>query len=302
MSRRPSAQQRLVEELVRGALPWSSHLARAPWIPGAVDAGIRIERAVRGNDAHEAHAHVSGDGPPLLLVNGWTASGTMWPRSLVDDLSRDHRVIRVDNRGTGFARGAPAPFRIADLADDAAAALARHDRRPATVVGVSMGGMIAQELALRHPDRVRGLVLVATRPPAPAHIQARPAVLRAVLEVPRAGDASAMWAALCAEGFVESNPAAVDELVSQVLERVTPRAAVFAQMRAIAAWGGPHRLRAIRCPTTVVHGGADRLMPVGNGMRLARMIRGARYVEIAGVGHLVPMEAPQPLLDAIRST
>ena len=67
-------------------------------------------------------------------------------------------------------------------------------------------------------------------------------------------------------------------------------------MRAIAAWSGPRRLRRIACPTVVVHGDHDRLMPVGNGMRLSRLVPGAEYVELPGVGHLVPMEAPERLV------
>ena len=71
-------------------------------------------------------------------------------------------------------------------------------------------------------------------------------------------------------------------------------------MTAIAAWHGPRRLAAIACPTTVVHGDADPLMPVGNGMRLARLIPGARYVELAGVGHLPPLEAGDALADVME--
>ena len=71
-------------------------------------------------------------------------------------------------------------------------------------------------------------------------------------------------------------------------------------MLAIAAWSGPGRLRRIACPTTVVHGDHDRLLPVGNGMRLSRLIAGAEYVELDGVGHLVPMEAPDALVDVIE--
>jgi pimeloyl-ACP methyl ester carboxylesterase len=109
-----------------------------------------------------------------------------------------------------------------------------------------------------------------------------------------------MWAHLCGPGFGARHPERLDELVDQVRRRVTPAAAVNAQMRAIAAWSGPRRLRSITCPTVVVHGDHDRLMPVGNGMRLSRLVRGAGYVELPGVGHLVPMEAPDPLVAIIE--
>ncbi len=77
--------------------------------------------------------------------------------------------------------------------------------------------------------------------------------------------------------------------------RVTPRAGVLNQLRAIAGWYGSERLRRIGISTTVVHGDADPLVPVGNGMRLAQLIPGARYVELPGVGHLPALEAPDAL-------
>jgi pimeloyl-ACP methyl ester carboxylesterase len=90
------------------------------------------------------------------------------------------------------------------------------------------------------------------------------------------------------------------ELIGQVIERPAPRAAVVHQLRAIAAWTAAGRPAAIAAPTVVVHGELDELMPVGNGMRLARLVPGARYVELPGVGHLVPLEAPDPLADVIE--
>ena len=109
-----------------------------------------------------------GQGEAVLLINGWSASGIAWPTAWLDELATQYRVIRLDNRGTGWSRTAPAPFTIGDLADDARNVLKAAGVRRARVLGLSMGGMIAQELALRHPDVVSRLVLAGTRPPAPA--------------------------------------------------------------------------------------------------------------------------------------
>ena len=84
------------------------------------------------------------------------------------ELERDFRVIRIDNRGTGWSRFARTPFTMADLADDVVGVLDEAEIDRATVFGLSMGGMIAQELAIRHAEDVRRLVLVATSPPAPS--------------------------------------------------------------------------------------------------------------------------------------
>jgi pimeloyl-ACP methyl ester carboxylesterase len=249
--------------------------------------------------------HEGGSGSPVLLLSGWTASGLMWPSALVGPLEERFHVIRVDNRGSGYSRCAPTPASIATMADDAAAALRAANPEPAVVVGLSMGGMIAQELALRHPTLVRALVLVGTRPPAPAHLQVPGDVVarllrRAAPRQPVAEFVAQLVAEVCGPGFAATHPDRLEELVGQILARPTPKILRFRQMIAIAAWHAPRRLAAIACPTTVVHGDVDPLMPVGNGMRLARLVPGARYVELAGVGHLPPVEAPEVLVDAIH--
>jgi pimeloyl-ACP methyl ester carboxylesterase len=258
----------------------------------------------RARQRATAFWHEGGSGSPVLLLSGWTASGLMWPSVLVGALEERFHVIRVDNRGSGYSRCAPTPASIATMADDAAAALRAANPEPAVVVGVSMGGMIAQELALRHPGLVRALVLVATRPPAPVHLQVPGDVIASLLRRPGPRQPIAEFVAqlaaeVCAPGFAATHPDRLEELVGQVLARPTPRIVRFRQMTAIAAWHAPRRLAAIACPTTVVHGDVDPLIPVGNGMRLARLIRGARYVELAGVGHLPPVEAPEVLVDVV---
>ena len=101
----------------------------------------------------EIYWRESGRGPTLVLINGWSASGLAWPRAWIRQLERDYRVIRVDNRGSGYSRFAPTPFTMADLADDIAAVLDEVDTASAIVAGMSMGGMIAQEFAVAQIGR-----------------------------------------------------------------------------------------------------------------------------------------------------
>lgn len=266
---------------------------------------VAPERAARSRrHVPVVHWREGGEGPPILLLNGWSMSGVVWPAAFVDALEAGHRVIRPDNRGTGWSQTAPLPFTIADLADDAATVLRSARVASATVVGISMGGMVAQELALRHPELVDHLVLVSTQLPRPAEVAAGPGLLGPSMRAPGEGSTGAwfheLWSSYCAPGFAEAHPERMAELVDQVLRRPTPRRVLFEQMRAMAAWGRPGRVADVAVPTTVVHGDEDPLVPVANGMRLAQAIPGARYVELAGVGHMPPVESPARLAEVVH--
>ena len=284
-----------------------------------VDTGIRAESlgrsvldTVTGKPRPRVHHWDSGTGShttagPLLLLNGWTASGAVWPSELLTILQRRHRVIRIDNRGSGRSAAAPAPFTIADLARDAHDVIRRLDVPRATVVGLSMGGMIAQELALRWPGDVGRLVLMSTRPPAPMDIPAAPDVMKALIRPKPSGVRTAdylrhVWSQLAAPGFAESHPELLDELVASVMTAPTRRGGVMNQARAIAAWRGAHRLARLRVPTTIVHGDKDVLIPVDNGRRLAQAIPDPRYIAIAGVGHILPYEALSRVAEIILAS
>ena len=305
-----------------GAAHWAANssfdvvaLMRHPAVVAALDSGIRTEAIARqwrrvwmgrrpGEEA-TIHFHEGGAGPAVVLLNGWTASGLVWPRRLVDRLERSHRVVRIDNRGSGWSRHAPRPYTVADLARDSRRIIDDLGLVRPTVVGLSMGGMIAQELALRWPDRVGRLVLLGTRPPNPEDTPGPPALSASLLASPPPGVSlrtflGERWSTVAAPGFGEAHAELVDEMAEAIARRPTPRFAVLDQARAIAACCGAHRLRQLRVPTTVVHGTEDPLLPVRNGMRLAQLIPGARYVELTDVGHLVPYEAPDAVARLIE--
>lgn len=270
-------------------------------------AGLRPAPRRAGARIPVVHWHEGGHGPALLLLNGWTASGLVWPAEWLRRLECHFRVIRIDNRGSGWSRTAPAPFTVADMADDARDVLrsCRIDR--ATVVGLSMGGMIAQELALRHPQCVSRLYLLGTAPPIPARVIPHLAPLLVAFRKPAPGQDmreyfTQQWANFTGPDFAAACPDAMSELAEQTLRRVTPRQRMWDQLRAISSWHGPERLRRLTVSTTVVHGNRDPLMPVGNGMRLSRYIPDAEYVELPGVGHLVPYEAADAVLAMLHAS
>jgi 3-oxoadipate enol-lactonase len=261
-------------------------------------------RPTRGRGVPKVFWHgpdgVDGTRPLIVLINGWTASGLVWPRALIEQLESEADLIRIDTRASGYSRTSPAPFTIAELADDVADVIRFVGARSALVAGLSMGGMIAQELALRHPRMVERLVLCGTRAPIPAGYLSKTGAFDAVMSRRRPAEAvpdffRRTWGATVAPGFASERPELMDELVDRISERPTPLGGVLAQMRALATWTGPDRLARITSPTIVIHGREDPLFPVGNGMRLAQLIPGARYVELPDVGHLVPFEAQDVL-------
>jgi 3-oxoadipate enol-lactonase len=247
----------------------------------------------------------SGAGPALVLLNGWSASGIAWPRAWVRELEHDFRVIRVDNRGSGYSRFADTPFTLADMADDVAAVIEAAGHERATVLGLSMGGMIAQEFALRHPARLEALMLVGTRPPAPADVLPPWSQLGELLRPQNRRERlddymRRLWAGAVAEGFAEREPAAIEELIAQIIARPTTREMLTHQLRAVSGWAHPERLAGIAAPTVVVSGAVDPFVPPANGRRLAELIPEARYVELPGVGHLAPLEASGEVRDLLK--
>jgi len=313
----------LRRRIAAALLPYTSSTSMAV----TTDLGIHAEAALRGlanragavrdrevSERHlrivgeggrpVVHWHDGGHGPALLLLNGWSASGLVWPESWLARLEERYRVIRIDNRGTGWSRSAPSPFTIADMADDARDVLraCRIDR--AAVLGLSMGGMIAQELAIRHGGFVDKLVLAATRPPAPAYTAPGADMFSLMLGSPPPNMTMAeffatTWAQTAGDGFATGHPAMMAQIANQITQRITPRSGVLNQARAILAWHGVERISHLGTATTVIHGAQDPLIPVENGRRLAKLIPGAAYAQLAGVGHLVSHEAGDALIEAL---
>jgi 3-oxoadipate enol-lactonase len=243
----------------------------------------------------ELHVEEHGAGFPLLLIQGLGYAVWAW-RFQLPAFAQHWRTIAFDNRGSGRSLKPRGPYTIEQLADDAAAVLDALEIDRAHVLGLSMGGYIAQTLALHRPELVRSLVLCGTGPGKPTHEPIPAATLDRWLanaHLPPAEYARATMYLSFAPGWAEANRNLYDELLAARLEFPTPPEAWEAQYAACVRFveqGAP--VEQIGVPTLVVHGDADNVVPVSNGRALARRIPQAELVELPGRGHLALMEDP----------
>ncbi len=251
----------------------------------------------------ELHYLRSGEGEPLLLIQGMSATHVAWGREFLAGLEPSFECIVFDNRGMGLSGRAELPFTIADMAADTAALLDALELESAHVVGISMGGMIAQELALAHPERIRTLTIGCSYCGGPEGALMAPEDLQLLGTAYASGEPAqvfrAMWEINLSPGFREDDSrfAAFAEMGSQL---PAPQPVVLQQMRACGAHDTHARLGQISLPTMVIHGDVDRLLGHGNGRQIAAAIPDARLETLEGAGHMFWWERPQRSAELIR--
>lgn len=260
------------------------------------------------SDGCSLYYEIHGEkGTPVLLINGYGASSAGWYRPFVETLARHHRVILFDNRGVGQSDKPNEPYTMNQFADDCAAVMDAAGEQSAHVLSVSMGGMIAQNLALRHPKRIRGLVLGCTTPAGmdcPEVCAPEPAVLE-TLKAPRTGDPALdirnLWPILYSPEYIREHSDWLEEDLQRKLSYPqTPQYALDCQMQAIEQTHDVlDRLSEIRLPTLVLTGDADVLVPPENSRLIASRIPDSRLIEYPGAGHDVLEEAWEPAVDDI---
>jgi pimeloyl-ACP methyl ester carboxylesterase len=244
------------------------------------------------------------DGPPLLLIMGMSGTALHWGEPFLEELRQDFDVIAFDHRGVGSSSRLEGEITIAEMAEDAGALLDVLGVRSAHVVGISMGGMIAQELALARPELVRTLTLGCTYCGGPDAEGTAPSVLERLGEAMASGDRER---AIRTAWEVNVSPAfAADEQAWQrfrgvVTERAVAVAVVLAQLRACGAHDTHARLGELEMPTLVAHGTLDEMLPVGNGRQIASLIAGADLEIFEDVGHLFFWEQPERSAELLRA-
>ena len=262
--------------------PATSSEAASPAHPaGVASTTVSIAQTTAGPVGYRG----VGSGSPLVLITGFSASMDDWPPTFVDALAERHRVVVFDNAGVG-ATGSVTPLTITAMANQTSALITSLGLGRTAVLGWSMGGMVAQALAVLHPSQVSRMVLAATQ-----------AGTGRALPVPSAVAAEAAStnpAAVLGVLFPADQGPAVKQYMDGILEYpgyyTASPATKSAQTAAIGQWlagqdpAGPPT-KDLRVPALVADGTVDALDPVANDRLLARTIRGARLVLYQGAGH-----------------
>ena len=236
-------------------------------------------------DGAEIAWYDEGSGTPILLIMGLAYPAAAWFRQ-VPVLASRHRVLTLDNRGSGATGLAPgAPYTVEQLAGDCVAVLDEAGVEQAHVVGISMGGLMAQELALSYPARVQSLTLMASHPGTAAGVWPQDVMdfLQARLGMPveERSEFSIPF------NYVPSTPRELIEEDWRVREAGTAGPEGYAAQGGTGIWCGYERLPSMSVPTLVVHGAQDRLVVPANGEKLAAAIPDAKLALVEGANHLL---------------
>lgn len=239
------------------------------------------------------------DDPPVVLVMGATASMMWWPDMLCRQLAASGRfVVRFDHRDTGASTTVPAgsaAYAVEDLADDVVAILDAYDLPSAHLVGMSLGAFISQLIALRQPERVRTLTLIAAEPlggdPVPAS-EMSPAFLEhfGTMSSVDWGNSTSVGSFLERVAVLSSSSgrgydrAATTERIARELSRTRDMQAAFNHATVGGDWE-QWDLRNIHVPVLVIHGAHDPIVPLKNGEAIARQIEGAKLLVLEEAGH-----------------
>lgn len=240
----------------------------------------------------QIYYEVKGEGFPLVMISGLSGNLDWWNPQMIQELSKRNKIVIFDNRGAGRSDESDTEYTIKSFADDTAGLMDTLRVPKAHVLGVSMGGMIAQELAINYPEKVEKLVLCSTNCGGARSVPPSQEVLGMLT-----ADVSG-WSAedvvtkitvpLClTKDFVDGNPGFVEFMTRQILKAPISSKAFMRQLSAIMQFDTYDRLSQIRSPTLILHGKRDILIPPENGSILAKAIPNAKFVTFEKSAHIL---------------
>lgn len=250
---------------------------------------------------HSLYYEIIGQGDPLVMIRGVGSNVDHW-YDQVPALSQKYKLLVFDNRGIARSSDPGGPFSTRDMAADTIALMEAVGINKAHILGYSMGGMIAQEMALNHPEKVAGLILVATDCGISLRIKAKPEATRLFSEMIRLGTNEAKLAAagcLFARQTFETKPQVIQRY-TEISQRFPASQKMLAkQWAAVTQHDTCSRLVNIASPALAITGSEDVLIPPQNAAVMAERIPDAQLISIDGGGHLFLIEKPRQFNDAV---
>lgn len=253
----------------------------------------------------DMYYELHGAGQPLMLIAGLGYGLWQWHK-MTPLLARHFQVITFDNRGAGQSDKPVGPYSAQMLAEDTAGLLDALGIRSAAVLGHSMGGFVAQQLALSRPDLVGRLILASTNFGGPQHVPVSAEAMQILMD--RSGDPLDLIrrgiAVATAPGFAEAHPAIVQELVDYRLTNPVPPAAYQSQLAVglsllSAEAGFEDKLPAVKVPALILFGAHDKVVPPANAELLAHQLPRSEIILLPDAGHIFPLETPEAAVAAL---
>ena len=262
---------------------------------------IHMERALI-NGVGLAY-ELRGNGTPIVMIHGAQGDQSMFA-GLASAFAENYRVLTFDQRGSGLSDKPDMPYSIAMLADDTAGLMDHLRISAAHVIGVSMGGTIAQELAIRHPAKIRSLVLGCTTAGGPKAVRLGGGALTSAYSTqPMTAEerGKALAEAAFSKGYLANHPEIIASMIEARRQRPIDSHAFAHRMKAVVEYDAYDRLPQIKSPTLVITGKDDALISWENSRIIAERIEGAKLVVLEPAGHCFWMEQPEQSHAAIAS-
>lgn len=231
---------------------------------------------------------IHGKGFPLVMIMGLTANKDWWPPEVIEQFSKHFKTLIFDNRGAGRTDAPKTDYTIKMFAEDTIGLMDALEIEEAHILGVSMGGMIAQELVLNYPDRVKKLVLCSTTPGGPNAVPTPPETIAVMMERGNLTDeqkARRIIPLLFPKDFIQNNPEIVERTINHMLIAPITEDAYMRQLKACMEFNAYDRLPTINRPTLVMAGKEDVLLPYQNDEIIAKRIPKAKLILYDNVGH-----------------
>ena len=251
----------------------------------------------------ELYYETYGEGFPIVFIMGLSANSDWWQSDFIEAFSKKFQVIVLDNRGAGRSSDPGEDYTMQTLADDVIGLLNALAIQKAHVLGISMGGMIAQEVVLNYPERVEKLVLCSTNAGISKSVPPEMEVLKILmadtsLKTDEENTRESI-PLLFTPDFIENHPEYIETTVQQILKApITPNS-YKRQLMAVMQFNAGKRLKSVHTPTLVVHGKKDILIPAENGEILAKLIPGAKLVLFEEDAHFLTAQQPEQVSTTI---